>query len=540
MDTQDFNSENPYGSARWANRDDIRRAGLFGGQGLQQGYWGRKPLENDSDAPVLVCAGSGSGKSRDLFVPMLCRPDRGSWVVLDPRGELYQVSMLRLAEQGIYAYCLNLMPEAGGIPRHSCNPLDILRPDCPALFENTEFLIGGLIAKPIGRSEPYFANRARDWAQDLTISRVEHFGETSLPDLYRTINLIEGDQEGWEAQLEVMLNSRFESVRKTAKEMFIKQNESPKEFSGIMGEIYNALAPLKSPQVRTMLESGFSLSELADGVRPVRLHVVFPAEFLASLAPIVRVIFQSVMLYKGRRPDTPRVTLLADESAQLKKFDGLQTAMSYSRGQGVRTIAVFQDIGQIATNYGEAAIKTFLGNAETKLFFGVRDYGTAQLISNMLGQTTNHVHDPRQQEEARRSRMKIMREVVDGRDPFEAAYEYRHYGEAAKRPNKQARPLMTPAEILNLPANKAIAMISGRDLPPILQDKYPYYSREAAREMNLRYLPNPSHAPTDRVRLWKRFGSDWVKVKRVSVPEKLAHIPQFASGERLVLEGYSF
>ena len=256
------------------------------------------------------------------------------------------------------------------------------------------------------------------------------------------------------------------------------------------------------------------------------------------MASIVRPFFQAVMIYKGRRPDTPRVNLLIDEAAQLGKFDALKTAMSYSRGKGVRTIVTFQDIGQIEEHHSASGVKTFLSNAETKILFGVHEYETALLISNMMGTCTNEIHNKHEQEEARRKANKIVMDVIEGRSPLEAANDYRYYREASRRPHKQSRPLMTPAEILSMPEDKAIILISGKGIPPIIADKYPYYSRAASREMNLRYLPNPAHKPTDRVRLWKTFGSKWVRVKSEIVPEHLLHFPQNASGERLVLEGY--
>jgi len=244
------------------------------------------------------------------------------------------------------------------------------------------------------------------------------------------------------------------------------------------------------------------------------------------------------MIYKGRQPYSPRVNLLIDEAAQLGKFDALKTAMSYSRGKGVRTIVTFQDIGQIEEHYTKAGLKTFFGNAETKIFFGVRDYETALLISNMMGTITNEIHHKHEQEEARRKANKIAMEVIEGRSPLEAANDYSHYREASKRPQKQSRPMMTASEILSMPEDKAIILISGKGVPPIIADKHPYYSRAASREMNLRYLPHPSHAPRDKARLWGFFRSRWISAVRGPVPKKYRHFPQYALSHAVSLEGY--
>ncbi|MEM8616692.1 MAG: hypothetical protein AAGF20_07125, partial [Pseudomonadota bacterium] len=68
-------------------------------------------------------------------------------------------------------------------------------------------------------------------------------------------------------------------------------------------------------------------------------------------------------------------------------------------------------------------------------------------------------------------------------------------------------------------------------------DRYPYYSRQASREMNYRYGPHPKHPPFDKVKVHGRFKSKWVSVKNIPVPERLAHFPQYDLGNMQVIEG---
>ena len=62
-----FNEEYRFGSASWADEDAIRAAGLFEPKGPQIGYFGAKPLHLEGDAPALVVAGAGAGKTRDFL-----------------------------------------------------------------------------------------------------------------------------------------------------------------------------------------------------------------------------------------------------------------------------------------------------------------------------------------------------------------------------------------------------------------------------------------------------------------------------------------
>ena len=241
------------------------------------------------------------------------------------------------------------------------------------------------------------------------------------------------------------------------------------------------------------------------------------------------------MLYKARVPDHPRVLLIADEAGQLGNFEALLRAFTYGRGAGLRAFAIFQDAGQIVRNFGAPALQGFMGSAQLRTFFGVRDYETARLVSDMLGGQTLEYDDTLQQEGARRRKWETIGRVMNGDDPFVAAYDYAHYRRSAGHRAKQARKLMTPEEILALPEDKAIHFIAGKSLKPVLAHKYPYFSR---REMAGLYLPNPHHPPLDSVRIATRFGTRRAAVVTEPVPPELAGFPQHRDGTWSYVKGY--
>jgi len=96
-------SEQRFGEARWAIGYDISRAGLFKEGGLPFGYFQNSLIRFDSDAPRITVGGAGSGKLRDLLGHVLTLPCQMPMAVLDPRGELWDISMPTLAAQSIYA-----------------------------------------------------------------------------------------------------------------------------------------------------------------------------------------------------------------------------------------------------------------------------------------------------------------------------------------------------------------------------------------------------------------------------------------------------
>lgn len=533
--SNDWREEHRFGSAGFAEFHDLRAAGLLNGRGLPLGFVGDQSLRLDDDAPIITIAGAGSGKLRDLLSYVVCSGPVMPMLIADPRGELAAISWHGLAAHGVRAFFWNPVC-IGGLGQDSCNVLDILKADSPQLHADAQFIAEGLIPLTGSANGKYFELRAREWAAQILISRTECHGGTSLPDIGRTINLIQGDPARWADELTAMLSSRYESVRRTAAEMLVKQQESEREFSGIMGELYAYTACLNDPALMAALEPGAcSLSDLIDPKRPARIYLNAPTEYLSLWAPVIRLFFTVAMLYKGRAPSSPRVLLLVDEAGQLGRFDALQRAFTYGRGAGVRTWALFQDAGQIEAHYGAPALQSFLGSAQTRQFFGVRDLKTAELLSRMLGTQTLGYDDTLRQDEARKRRREAASAVLMGADPLHAAQEAAHFARAAATRAKQARALLSPDEILNLPEGRQILFISGRNLRPILAHKNAYFTR---REMAGLYLPNPYHPPTDAVRVMGRFGPRMLPLIEGPAPEHYLQFPQHRHGRTLWVKGF--
>lgn len=530
-----FNEDHRFGSAAFADEADIRAAGMLKPGGPQIGYWNNKPLYLDGDAPLITIGGAGSGKLRDLLSFVICRSPGQRMLILDPRGELGAISHHVHGAYGDHAWYWNPLGLLG-LPSHACNPLDILDGGSANFHADCKFIAESLIPLTGSSNGRYFELRAREYLESLIKSLVERFGRASLPDLVAVLNVIEANPAAWADHLEAMLGSGHEGVRRTAGEMLGKQQDSPKEFGAILGEIYAHLNFLDDPVLLAALEDGdLSLSALVDAHQPAKVFLNIPAEYLSLWSPLIRLFFTVTMLYKSRAPQAKRVMLLVDEAGQLGKFEALLRAFTYGRGAGLRAWAVFQDAGQITRHYGAPALQGFLGSAQLRQFFGVRDYETAKLVSDMLGTETLSYDDPLQQEGARRKKLEAIQRFMAGGDPFGAGFDVAHYGASAKHRTKQARQLMTPDEILHLPEDRQLIFIAGKNLKPVLANKYPYFTRA---EMAGRYLPNPYHPPSDCVRVATRFGSKWARVVSAPVPSSLRAFPQYQDGFVRFIEGY--
>jgi type IV secretion system protein VirD4 len=486
MSSSHFNEQYRFGSAGWADEHDIAAAGLFNKRGLQIGFFQGRALFYDGDAPLLTVAGAGAGKTRDGLGYVACASRGESIVFFDPKGELDAISDVPGVGLRIRWDAFGLRGAGGP----SCNPLDILDPGQPTFHADCKLVARALIPVTSRAESKYFEQRAGDWAEVFLKFDAWRNGWTSLPRLVRIINLVESGKPEWPALLEAMLASPFEDVRRAAGEILAKQQDSPREFGSIMGEVYANLSFLNDPVLSRALErSDFSLSALCDPVQPVKIFLIVPAEYLTIFAPVLRLFFRTVMLYKSRAPGSPRVSMVVDEAGQLGAFEALLQAFTFGRGMGIRTWAFFQDTGQPIKNFGVPGLQSLMNSAYVRQFFGIRDYQTAKLISDMLGSETLEYDDTRMQGEARRQAARGVMRAMEGEDLFGAALDIAHHSKIARLRTKQTRLLMTPDEIMGMSETQQIIFISG--MKPIMAERYPYYTR---REMQGLYAPNPYHA----------------------------------------------
>ncbi len=526
-----YYAANRFGSAKWASQSDISQAGLNRPAGVQLGYFNNSPLYVEGDAPIITIGGAGSGKGRDVLIYNVCQY-RGAMLINDPKGEAAAVSLYNQHRLGVKAYCLN--PFAlHALPCHQLNPLDILKVDSPTLHSDSKVIAQNFIPLSGAAAGQHFELGGQRWIDALQKFDVIMNGSTSLPQLYNLVMMIEGNSSKFAKIAKIMQQSGHSDIAQVAGEILHKQDKAPKEFTGFMSTIYNAFSFMGEPAIVDMLQGGdFSLSVLCDK-KPAKIYLMIPAEFTQQYAAMTRLVFAIAMLYKQRAPQAKGVVYLVDEAGQLGNFPELLKCFTYGRGGGNRAWAVFQDIGQIAQNYGKEAITTFLGSGQTRQFFGVRDLETAQLVSQMLGSQTLHYDDHRKQRGAARAKLHAAKAMLEGNDPIYAAYDALHHQENITHQDIQARMLLTPDEVLNLPEDKQILMISGKNCPPILAQKLPYYTR---REMAGKYLSNPYHPPINKVKIRGRFFMAKIK-HRTRAPFRYRSFPQFQKGFKWV-SGY--
>ena len=521
--------ENLYGSASWATPDDLRAAGLGKRGGLHFGFdpAGASPLWLSGDAPLITCAGSGSGKGLTVIIPALL-DWAGPLFVLDPKGENAAVTLHHQAELGKAAWCINPWGVYGEppwfLPMHQVNPFSILRRDNPYLVAHCTLVMQMIIPEPAHASESYWTLKPRELGSAVLLWQVMKEGSVHAARLHHLLSAIFADPVLWEEIVKDLMAMPDMEVQRVIGEIEEKRKRAGGEFSGIMGTLFNALSFIGDPALSRCLQGGDFTFDVLTGDAPATVYLIVPGDLMKLYPAFIRLMVGVAMLTKGLKPSSKGVVFLLDEAGQLGTFDILQLAFSYKRGGGVRTWAFFQSIGQLIDLYGHAGAQAFLESAQLRQFFGVNHFETARFVSDMLGVATVFHDDPLYQTP---HFMQAMQTLIHG-DGSAATY---HQGlsslNMARQQSIAQRHLKTPDEVLRLAPDRYLAFISGRVPDPFEGVRKPYLLRP---DFAGAYLPNPEHPPSDRVRVAAGGEQALWPVWSHEVFPNLGHLPQYQRG----------
>ena len=156
---------------------------------------------------------------------------------------------------------------------------------------------------------------------------------------------------------------------------------------------------------------------------------------------------------------------MLDEFPALGRLDFFETALAFMAGYGIRSFLIAQSLNQIDKAYGQN--HSILDNCHVRVTFATNDERTAKRISETLGTAT----------ELRAQRAYAGHRLA----PW--------LGHLMVSRQETARPLLTPGEVMQLPPDEAVVMVSS--VAPIKANKLRYY---ADANFKRRVLPPPALA----------------------------------------------
>ncbi|RCX12029.1 conjugal transfer protein TraG [Extensimonas vulgaris] len=456
-----------YGSARWADAADIRKAGLTQPAGVFLGQHDGHYLRHEGPEHVLTFAPTRSGKGVGLVVPTLL-----SWpasaVIHDIKGENWQITA---GWRSRFSHCLLFNPTDAKSAAY--NPLLEVRRGAHEVRDVQN--IADILVDPEGALE-----RRNHWEKTshaLLVGAILHVlyaGEDKT--LRGVANFLSDPASPFELTLHRMMTTPHLGdgphpvVASAAREVL---NKSDNERSGVLSTAMSFLGLYRDPTVAEVTSRcDWRIADLIAAEHPVSLYLVVPPSDISRTKPLIRLILNQI----GRRLTESldgsdgierrhKLLLMLDEFPALGRLDFFETALAFMAGYGIRSFLIAQSLNQIDKAYGQN--HSILDNCHVRVTFATNDERTAKRISETLGTATE---------------LRAQRNYAGHRlAPW--------LGHLMVSRQETARPLLTPGEVMQLPPDEAVVMVSS--VAPIKAKKLRYY---ADANFKRRVLPPPALA----------------------------------------------
>ncbi|WP_266064538.1 conjugal transfer protein TraG [Brucella intermedia] len=474
-----------FGSARWAERDEIANAGLLGDDGVVLGRYEHEYLRHDGAEHVLCFAPTRSGKGVGLVVPTLLTWP-GSAIVHDIKGENWELTSGFRARHGRV-----LLFDPTNSASSAYNPLLEVRKGEWEVRDVQN--VADVLVDPEGSLEK--RNHWEKTSHSLLVGAILHVLYAEKDKTLAGVAVFLSDpRRPIETTLSAMMTTphlgekgSHPVIASAARELL---NKSDNERSGVLSTAMSFLGLYRDPVVAAVTSRcDWRIADLVSEERPATLYLVVPPSDISRTKPLVRLVLNQIgrrltedLHAKDRRH---RLLMMLDEFPALGRLDFFESALAFMAGYSIKAFLIAQSLNQIEKAYG--ANNSVLDNCHVRVSFATNDERTAKRVSDSLGTATE---------------MRAMQNYAGHR----LAPWLSHIMVSRQ---ETARALMTPGEIMQLPSDDQIVMVAG--VAPIRTKKARYYQDERFRE---RLLPVPANPDAG----FLPKADDWSALPPIPVP----------------------
>lgn len=418
--SQHFKKENVseylHGSARWANKEDLKHAGLLDNdEGVYVGAIEDEKgclhyLRHNGPEHILTYAPTRSGKGVGLVIPTLLSW-KHSCVITDLKGELWALTA-GWRQKHANNKVIRFEPATlKGSARW--NPLDEIRVGKESEVGDVQNL-ATLVVDPDGKG---LENHWQKTSQALLVGFILHAiyklknqGEpATFPNIDRMLvdpNINIADLLIEMTQFPHVDGKTHPVISASARDMIDRPEE---EAGSVLSTLKSYLALYRDPVVaHNVSASDFCIRDLMNHDNPVSLYIITQPNDKARLQPLVRVMINMVVRLLADKMEFERVSddkgysfirtkktykhrllCMIDEFPSLGKLDILQESLAFVAGYGLKFYLICQDINQLKSRErGYGPDETITSNCHIQNAYPPNRIETAEHLSKLTGQTT--------------------------------------------------------------------------------------------------------------------------------------------------------
>ena len=458
--------ESLHGDAKWADEEDVKKAGLRAKKGMLVGQLKVGDyLIAGGYQHALIFAPTGSGKGVGFVIPNLLFWE-DSIFVHDIKLENFDLtSGYRKDKMKQEVYCWN-PADPNGIT-HCYNPIDWVSEKPGQQVDDVQ-----KIANLIMPEKEFWNNEARSLFVGVVLyliaakDKIKSFGEV--------VRTMRSDDVVY--NLAVVLDTIGKEIHPVAYmniAAFLQKAE--KERSGVVSTMNSNLELWANPLIDTATASSdFNIMEMKR--KKTTVYVGLTPDNLQRLQPLMQVFYQQATEFLSRslpsEEDPYGVMFMMDEFPTLGKMEQFMSGIAFFRGYNIRLFLIIQDTEQLKGIYEEHGMNSFLSNATYRITYSANNYETANLISQLVGNKTV--------------------DQVSRNTP-----KFLDFNPSSRSLNisKTQRALLLPQEVIGLPKDEQIILIEAS--PPIKSKKIIYYTDEFFKKRLLPAIDLPQQEPYD-------------------------------------------
>lgn len=395
---KNYRHREEHGSAKWGKAETLKKRYMdkksennkILTQNTAIGLDGRKHRRNLN---VLVCGGSGSGKTRFYAKPNIMQANT-SFIILDPKGELLRDTGNLLKSKGYEIKVIDLI----NMEKSDCyNPFVYIQDDndiqrlVTNLFKNTT-------PKGSQAQDPFWDQTASMLLKAL-ISYLHYEAPPEEQNFSMVLDMIrQGDVSEEDEYLVSPLDALFERLEKRDTEhIALKYYRSYHKGAGktLKSIQISLLARLEKFDLNTL--SSITHTDEMDlnsiGEKKTAVFAVIPendSSFNFIVGMLYTQLFQQLyhqadFVHGGRLP--VHVHFVMDEFANVALPDDFDKLLATMRSREISVSIIIQNMAQLKALF-EKQWESIVGNCDEFLYLGGNEQSTHEYVSKLLGKET--------------------------------------------------------------------------------------------------------------------------------------------------------
>lgn len=348
-----------------------------------------KAYVDDGDSHTIIFGATGSKKTRLLGMPAveILSGAGESFVITDPKGEIYDKTAQNVKQRGYQIFCMNLRDfKIGSTWNPLALPYDFYQNgERGKAVEMVSELSGMIIGEDM--KDPFWTNSAADVLTGFMLILLEKASRDEC-NIKSLITL-------WSQYLD----SRKEtlgSVKSLFGESLIRRklgtldNSSEKTVGSIEAVVATGINKLVANEefVELLSQNGLEFDCVTD--RKTAIYLIIPDEntfthFAASI--FLKQLYEVLIKEAQKQPErrlAVRMNYIVDEFANIPKINNMDSMITAARSRNIRFCLIVQSKQQMINKYDDVA-SVICDNCNNWVYLYSKDYELLKEISRLCG-----------------------------------------------------------------------------------------------------------------------------------------------------------